>query len=599
MSAYLHKVDSVEEAPTTDAYLLYNLKGGIYYVKQSDYPNFAHYWCRQERFGSITMDLATCEQHSLTLDLDFSSPKDTGGLPCTSIILLIESTLKLQLLPPCKPFYSVPLHYVIQGNGTYKLDILQNMMLAGSGKPVTSAYRAMEMIYVDEKETYSIDFRSKTLLDELTRLKKSFKRVKHNTDSYFRKFLFLDERQAKQHLLGFMMPVVTPSPPLYKLFYSTLISNTPSESCHVEDVATFTYKRTNEVGYISKGKQLLFDGSHFLKTFHYLRFNAFLMGTLETNNVALKRWYQRALRMHPETLHINPIFDQINQILRENNTKFLDDSNPIKTILEYNQRYYFLPTFYALSKYLNISTVMMVNHLRGVLDKDLLPLLDRMEQVGEEHTQVIMRDFTLQYIIFCGNNLCERYTRYQDKLKQIVHDSNRAILSVSTSAQMTELLRNLQESHFPIQVLKLPNSLRKANTFIWNCLTESWLEIQGDKEKDCHMNNLWNAICTYLEEYRKSGKYGGPEPEVTQKFSISAAISTITSDINMERKTIQMDRHKWFIRTADGLLDILTGQVGGTVPELFFLIGNWELNFPERNCCTCITTPQSWKLCTI
>ncbi|GFQ75037.1 SF3 helicase domain-containing protein [Trichonephila clavata] len=92
------------------------------------------------------------------------------------------------------------------------------------------------------------------------------------------------------------MPVVTPFPSLYKLSYSTLISNTPSESCHVEDVATFTYKRTNDVGYISKGKQLLFDGSHFLKTFHNFRFNAFLMGTLETNNAALKRWYQRALR---------------------------------------------------------------------------------------------------------------------------------------------------------------------------------------------------------------------------------------------------------------------------------------------------------------
>ncbi|GFR18125.1 uncharacterized protein TNCT_440151 [Trichonephila clavata] len=99
MSAYLHRLNSVEEAPTADAYLLYNLNGGIYYVKRSDYTNFAHYWCRQEHFGSITMDLATCEQHSLTLDLDFSSPKDTGGLPCTSIIPLVESTLELQLLP--------------------------------------------------------------------------------------------------------------------------------------------------------------------------------------------------------------------------------------------------------------------------------------------------------------------------------------------------------------------------------------------------------------------------------------------------------------------------------------------------------------------
>ncbi|GFW11065.1 SF3 helicase domain-containing protein [Trichonephila clavipes] len=463
MSAYLHRVNSVEEAPTTDAYLLYNLNGGIFYVKRSDYSNFAHYWCRQERFASITMDLATCEQHSLT-EMDF-----------------------------------------------YKLDILQNMMLAGSGKPDTSAYRPMEMIYVDEKETCSIDFR-KNLLEELTRLKKSFKRVKHNTDSYFRKFLFLDEQQAKQHLLGFMMPIVTPFPPLHKLSYSTLISNTPSESCQVEDVATFSYKRTND----------------------------------------------------------------INQILRENNTKFLDDPNPIKTILEYKKGYYFLPTFYALCKYLNISTVMMVNHLRGVLDKELLPLLDRMEQVDEEHTQVIMRDFTLQTIIFCGNNLCERYTRYRDKLKQIVHDSKRAILSISTASQLTELLRNLQESHFPIQVLKLPNSLRKANAFIWNCLTESWQEIQADKEKDSHMSNLWNAISTYLEEYRKSGNYGGPEPEVTQKFSISAVISTITSDINMERKTIQMDRHKWFIRTVDGLLDILTGQVVALFLNCFYPIENWE-----------------------
>ncbi|GFR19102.1 SF3 helicase domain-containing protein [Trichonephila clavata] len=133
------------------------------------------------------------------------------------------------------------------------------MMLVGSAKPDTSAYRPMQMSYVDEKKYYSINFRSKTLLDELTRLKRSFKRLKHNTDSYFRNFLFLDERQAKQHLLGFMMPVVIPFPPLYKLSYSTLISNTPSESCNVEDVATFTYKRTNDVGYISKGKQLLFD----------------------------------------------------------------------------------------------------------------------------------------------------------------------------------------------------------------------------------------------------------------------------------------------------------------------------------------------------
>ncbi|GFS69727.1 uncharacterized protein TNCV_4823641 [Trichonephila clavipes] len=157
MSAYLHRVNSVEEAPTTDAYLLYNLNGGIFYVKRSDYSNFAHYWCRQERFASITMDLATCEQHSLTLDLDFS-PTIMEDLRVHLSLPLIESTLKLKLLSHVKHFtyiiaarhggrgfhihlpefvighddyilfchqLSVPLQYVVQGNGLYKLDILQ------------------------------------------------------------------------------------------------------------------------------------------------------------------------------------------------------------------------------------------------------------------------------------------------------------------------------------------------------------------------------------------------------------------------------------------------------------------------------------------
>ncbi|GFR31221.1 SF3 helicase domain-containing protein, partial [Trichonephila clavata] len=87
--------------------------------------------------------------------------------------------------------------------------------------------------------------------------------------------------------------------------------------------------------------------------------------------------------------------------------------------------------------------------------------------------------------------------------------------------------------------------------------------------------------------------------EVTQKFSISAVISTITSDINMERKTIQMDRHKWFIRTEDGLLDILTGQVGGTVPELFLSDRKLGVEFSRTELLHLYNTPQSWKLCTI
>ncbi|GFX05808.1 SF3 helicase domain-containing protein, partial [Trichonephila clavipes] len=162
-------------------------------------------------FASITMDLATCEQHSLALDLDFSSPNNSVGPPCTSILPLIESTLKLQLLSHVKHFtyiiaarhggrgfhihlpefvighddyilfchqHSVPLQYAVQGNGLYKLDIFAKYDVGWFRKITLLPYRPMEMIYVDEKETYCIDFR-KNLLEGVDSVEKSFKRVKH------------------------------------------------------------------------------------------------------------------------------------------------------------------------------------------------------------------------------------------------------------------------------------------------------------------------------------------------------------------------------------------------------------------------------------
>ncbi|GBN19691.1 hypothetical protein AVEN_261776-1 [Araneus ventricosus] len=602
-STYVHRANTVQEASAFDAFILYSLNGGIFYVKRKEFPSFSYYWCVESKFPPFTLDLASAQQHALIFDLDFHATS-VNQISSISLQLLscIHSTLKLLFLPNVKHFTYViaarsrgkglhvhlpefvishddyillcehlktPLGFQEENRGTYSLDILQNVMLAGSNKPDAYPYRPVTMIYVDEKETYRLDVRSTHLSEQLTALKKSFKRVKYNTNSFFRTFLFLEEQQAAQHLRQLMMPVVSLFQPVYKLSFATVIGSMSSESGDLRDIATFTYKRSDELGFVCKGKQLLFDGSHFLKTFQYVRFNAFLMESLETNNAALKRWYERALYALPEKVRCDPAFDKINQTLRENNSKFVHDPNPIKTILEYNRGYYFLPTFYASCKCLNIPSNQMVHRLKPMLDEALHPLLDRLEQLDPSHTQLIMNHLTQQTITFCGNNLCERHARYRDKLKQIVNDSTRAILSVTTPAQMVELLRRLQESHFPIQVMRLSNSLRKASAFIWNCLTESWQEIQADKEKESHMGNLWNAIGTWLEEYRKTGNYGGPDPQVLDRFSIGFVMSTITSDSNMERKTVQMDRHKWFIRTQDGLWDILTGHVGGTVPELF------------------------------
>ncbi|KAG8172719.1 hypothetical protein JTE90_003908 [Oedothorax gibbosus] len=213
---------------------------------------------------------------------------------------------------------------------------------------------------------------------------------------------------------------------------------------------------------------------------------------------------------------------------------------------------------------------MMVHHLATVVEKKFAQLLSRLEQVDEAHTRLTMHQLTEHTILFCGNNLCTRFERYRDRLQHIVKDSIRSILCMVNIQDMSELIRDLQESYFPIQVLRLTNSLRKSS-FIWNSILESWQEVQIGKEKEWHSKNLWRAIKSWIKNYHKSGNFGGPDDDVLKNFNTQMTLSMINSDSSMERKLIQMDHHKWFIRTQDGCLDLLTGHVGGPVPELYLL----------------------------
>lgn len=582
------------------------MTGGQYYVKRKDYKNFSCIWSRQTNRHTqfVVMDLAATDCHGLMFDIDFKAKDECEEILYPlydSILPLIQSNLKMLLLPLVKHFtyiiavrshsHGVHVHipeciighddYILLcqqlkldfdhtiRQGHYQLDIPINMTLPGAAKEHQQPYKPLYMIYVDEKYTYEINF-EKCLDQQLILFQKNFKRVRDNIGSCFRQLLFLSRPQAEQYVCQYMMPVPTPFKPLYKLTFETIISNKPNESEDHHDVATCLLRHSNETIYICKGKHVLLTASHFLKACHYLKLNTFQIESMDTANHALKKWYTRSQRSHPSPNYCNPIFEELNGHLRASNTNLFSDMNPIKTILEFDHGYYFLPVFYTLCNCLHISSSMMVNHLRGMLDATFIPLLDRIELVDESHTESIMKDFTEQTLFFCGNNLGERFERNRDKLKQMVHDSKRAILSVNSIGDLATLVRNLQESHFPIQMLRLTNSLKKCVPYIWNCLTESWQEMNVEKEKDCHVTNLWNAIKTWLIDYRKAGNtVGGPDEEIIKNFHINMVLSMITSDSSMERKMVQMDRHKWFIRTQDGLLDILTGHVGGTVPELF------------------------------
>lgn len=602
MSKYLHEFNSLKEVGNKDFYLIYNICGKKFYLERAHYPEFCKIWIRQTVFEPLVLDLASADHHCLVFDFDCKDQPDT--IHFKRLLRFIEGALKELLLPHFKHFTyiissrsdgaGVHLHlpeFVISHDdyillcgklgeqlewekeriGNYTLDTPINITLAGAAKPGNKPYLPIHIAFHDEMNSHHLEIvpGSTDINTKLNGLKKVFKRVRANDKSFFRNLVYHKKDPVRQSLLEGMMPIPQPNSVVKRLAFPTIISSVPNESADFTDVATFRKRRSNDFGYISKGKQLLYDGSQFLKTFYFIKHNSFVIETFETTNYALKTWFERMKYLYPTHVKTNPVFDRFNELLRDRNARFINDPNPIKTILEFDDGYYFLPVFYALCKELKITCSMMVHHLSSVLDKKFMPLLNRLEQMEQTHLQVTMQNLTEQTIIFCGNNLCSRYPRHQDKLQQIIQDSTRAILSVVTTNDLTRLIRELQESYFPIQVLQLTNSLRKNNSFVWNSLKESWKEVDKEKEKDCHVVNLWNAIQIWIRDFRAAGNIGGPDEDTMKKFSIQMVLSMINSDTSMESKLIQMDRHKWFIRTQDACLDILTGHIGGTVPELY------------------------------
>lgn len=631
MSNYFHRYNEPEEIPHHEVYLLNNMKGGKFYIDRKDYEAFSIIWSRQTNKNqqTVTMDLAAADCHALFFDIDFEEKtKAMPGIHHQDMFPFILSTLKTLLLPKVKHFtyiiacrengHGIHVHvpecviahddYILLCEqlrlhlqhafqyGTYHLDIPTHMTLPGAAKVQQLPYLARQITYVDEKNTFHI-LMGDTLGSQLATLKQTFKRVKDNANSFTRYLLFLDELQGKEYVLKIMMPVLGGGSgsvkPLYKLAFETNVCNKPNESNdhhnNNTDIAECTLSHSNEKLYISKGQTLVFNAAaHFLRVSHYLKLNAYRMSAVETNNYAVRQWFKRHHRSSGAENGTRgsssfPVFDELNDCLRANNARLFEAPNPIQTILEFNNGYYFLPVFYALCHELHTSSGKMVEHLRSMLGDAFIPLLNRLEKVDETHTREIMKDLTLQTVKFCACNLNDRFVRNREKLHQMVHDAKRSILSVHSTSELGNLIRDLQESHFPIQVLKLSNSLKKPSQFIWNCLTESWQEIGFEKEKEAHITSLWFVIKAWLNQYRRGGhSLGGPDEDTIQKFQINSVLSMITSDTNIERKVVQMDRHKWFVRTHDGLLDILTRHVGGTVPELFLSDRKLGIDVPRN-----------------
>lgn len=601
MAQFLHEINSVQEAPP-DSYLIYNISGGIYYISYKNYTSFASQWIGKSTYPHLTMDLCSTRAHSLILDLDY---KLDGTCISQDILDSIEAILKMVFIPSVPNFTyiiacrknSAGIHvhlpefliahddYILfcgylqnqlintlKNKKSYELDILQNAMLSGASKPKMEPYMPIRITYVDEKNT--LCYKLKSEVD----CKNSFKRRKDNEKSLFRYLLNCNSKMFHLQLKCVMMPIVTGYQPLYYIMYNTTINNTIANADDYITIATFTTNHSNENGYIHKHKKLIFNGSQFLRSYHYLKLNSRRITHLETNNQAIKTWYKMFHVTQTDHSHIPERFQEIHQILISENTTFMLDSNPIKTILQYNNGYYFLPVFYTFCQHFHVNPSEIIQDLFEIVDPTFHTLLLRLQELDHKIISYSKTDLTIKTLYFCGNNLYPQPTNMQDKIKLIIQHNKCAILSVTTDGQMIELLRNIQEKHFPIRLLKLRNGLKKPSRYIWNFLKESWQEIGQSGEITNHLSNVWTHIKTFLTEHKKSGNLGGPDESLVDKFNINSVVSSILSDTTIERIDVQMDMHKWFIRLQDGALDLLTGHIGGVVPEFFLSDQNLGLD---------------------
>ncbi|GBN88180.1 hypothetical protein AVEN_167046-1 [Araneus ventricosus] len=441
---------------------------------------------------------------------------------------------------------------------TCKLDILSNAFLTNCKKPEMQKYDPYRIYFFNEQQSYAIFAHKRETFDSV---KKQFRRQKDNMNSFFRKLLlFANFDDMIQQTREFMMPIPTSNSPLYRLVYNTSI-NTDSDLTHSNDeiIARFTY-RERESQFIHKDKELQFyGGSNWLKTYNYMTYSALLISDLITNNNALKRWLNTSRSKVPVE---DGIFQRINVLLRQDNFEFAKNPNPLKSILNYDNGYFFLPVFYALIRHLNISSKDLIGNLRTMLNDT--PLLDRLELIDDKLINYIAQDFSINTILFCGSNLMQKPSCMKDKIQSVIQNMKNLILCATSREQIIDIIRRIQERHFPIVMINMRNSCKKPQRFIWNFVNECWQEVTLQNEVGNLINTIWLAISLFLKMNENSNC-----KEITKNVNLTYIVSSIMVETNIDQKELEMDRHKWHLRVREGIFDLLTGHLGGTVPEFY------------------------------
>lgn len=590
---FTHKSDV-----TPDSYIIYDMGlKKIYGVKRDNFYTFSNIHCIKQSNLHYTMDLAFARTHSLMFDIDIK-----GRCSNEEFLIYINDILKPTISSIFHEVTSFTVIECLRDNGglhvhfpefiinhddyillctklQYKLnfkddvksitlDIPINFNLPFCSKPNGKCYFPYNIDYFENGSVIQLPICDENKFKTFHLLaKRTFKRKKCNVHTIFREILELRYNQAKLNIYTYLMPVVSKNN-LIRISYNTFIDN--RERPHYQSIAHFNLKG-EKIHYILKAFDLSMSPKNLNenKAYQFIVNRRKSIADLQTANYAIIEWYKNC------NAYVNvrkDIFQEVNELLIEDNDYFMKDAHPIKTIMEFDDGYYFLPVFYALRTHLNVSTQQLVAELRAVLTKH--DLVDKLDKINDTIIQTVSKDFTLKTILYCGSNLVAKSENFGDMLKNVIEQSKSCLETCMSPENIQLVIERIIERYIPVMVAAIKNSCKKPMKLIWNIVKEQWQEFNSDNELKCIIINIVSRIKEVIAD--------GDIKVICALVKDVQISSKILSEMNMNRVHIVMDVHKWHLKTKAGVLDLLTGHVGGIVPEFYISELHMGVEFSRR-----------------
>jgi hypothetical protein len=573
-----------------NAYIIYDMNGGKYFVTYKDYSGFVNSYLTgplPSMPHSLTMDLNVALSHIICLDIDIRHtlggmdpslfvesyvreiliPKvknvfDNGGFDHFTLILAKGRTGGLHVYLPEFYIYNDDYEYLCEyvlselsiatESIAFRLDTPTNFNLSYASKPECPPYEPYQVVYVETRTDTTIVIGMDELEHDFKRAKSAFKKKSWNTGSFFRVLLNSSFIGAQTFIRRAMMPVLNDCTfTSQKVSFNTVITAQVDERC--EEVAVLGLVQGDEVS-----KKYVYKRGHLLKKdgkqmYNYLNLHSLHINHLNSRIVAIKRWLKR---FEKQKVQIKAdCFADLNRKLKQQNSILRDMESPLREILVYRDGFYFVPVFYALCKYFDIDSVELCLRLQSLVDGETHKWQRKMSDIDPSVIATASKDFTYHTILYCSTNMHEPTDSLDKKIEFVLFSVEAEIDQSIDQNQVCQIIVNVMKLYFPAR-----SSMKKR--CMWNPVKNQWQDCS-----DSEYRHMINTLFVHLKNFWEK-KFDGENFPV--KPDIVAVINCLVcANDFIAQAEMTADDRKWILRTQEGVLDLLTGHVGGIVPEHF------------------------------